>query len=89
VARPSERSGAVLAADPLGGLQVVYDQLGAAASTFGKLAGPNPQALRGGEAATADGLWKAHAALFTSTVGLISIAIIAVGVLTSLGPVFI
>lgn len=89
VARPSERSGAVLAGDPLGGLQVVYDQLGAAASTFGKLAGPNPQALRGGEAATADGLWKAQAALFTSTVGLISIAIIAVGVLTALGPVFI
>jgi type IV secretion system protein VirB6 len=89
VARPSERSGAMLASDPLGGLQVTYDQLGAAASTFGKMAGPNPQALRGGEAATADGLWKAQAALFSSTAGLISIAIIATGVLSAFGPVFI
>jgi type IV secretion system protein VirB6 len=45
--------------------------------------------LRGGEAAAADGLWKASAALFMATAGALSISIIAVGILLTVGPIFI
>ena len=72
---------AALAHDPIGGVQTTYDQLTLAASAFGQQAGPNPQVLRGGASAAADGLWKASAVLFMSTAGALSIAIIAVGVL--------
>jgi type IV secretion system protein VirB6 len=89
VGAPATASGSALAADPLGGLQVAYDQLALDAAAFGKIAGPNPQILRGGEAAAADGLWKAQAALFMSTAGLMAISLIAVGVLSALGPLFI
>ncbi len=88
ISAPTAQTG-VLAGDPVRGLQVAYDQLTLAAGAFGRQAGPNPQVLRGGEAAAADGLWKASAVLFMSTAGALSIAIIAVGVLLTVGPVFI
>jgi type IV secretion system protein VirB6 len=89
VAAPARASGSDLASNPLNGLQVAYDQLALDAAAFGKAAGPNPQVLRGGEAAAASGLWKAQTALFMSTAGLMAIASIAVGVLTTIGPIFI
>ena len=89
VAAPAVRSGAALAADPVGGLQVAYDQLGEDAVVLGKLAGPDPQAIRGGPAAAAEGLWKAQGALFMSTAGILAISTIAVGVLVTVGPLFI
>lgn len=89
IGAPAAAGGAVLVSDPLGGLQVTYDELARSASALGKLAGPNPQVLRGGEAAAADALWKAQTALFMSTAGMLSIAIIAVGVLSATGPLFI
>ncbi|WP_297510792.1 type IV secretion system protein [uncultured Caulobacter sp.] len=89
IGAPAASGGAVLVSDPLGGLQVTYDELARSASALGKLAGPNPQVLRGGEAAAADALWKAQTALFMSTAGVLSIAIIAVGVLSATGPIFI
>lgn len=89
IGAPAARSGSALAADPLGGLQVTYDELGRSASALGRLAGPDPQVLRGGEAAASQALWKAQTALFMSTAGLMAIAIIAVGVLSATGPVFI
>jgi type IV secretion system protein VirB6 len=89
VAAPARGSGSDLAADPLAGLQTAYDQLGVDAAAFGKLAGPNPQVLRGGEASAADDLWRARSALFMSTAGIMAIAAVAVGVLAAIGPVFI
>lgn len=89
VAAPAVRSGAALAVDPVAGLQVAYDQLGQDATALGKLAGPDPQALRGGAAAAAEGLWKAQGALFMSTAGILAIATIAVGVLITVGPLFV
>lgn len=89
IGAPAAASGAALVADPLGGLQVTYDELARSASALGKLAGPNPEVLRGGEAAAAEALWKAQTALFMSTAGVMAIAIIAVGVLSATGPVFI
>ena len=89
VAAPAVHSGAALVADPVAGLQVAYDQLGLDASGLAKLAGPDPQAVKGGPAAAAEGLWKAQGALFMSTAGLLAIATIAVGVLVAVGPLFI
>lgn len=89
IGAPAAAKGAALVSDPLGGLQVTYDELARSASALGKLAGPNPEVLRGGEAAAAQALWKAQTALFMSTAGVIAIAIIAVGVLSATGPVFI
>lgn len=89
IGAPAAARGAALVSDPLGGLQVTYDELARSASALGKLAGPNPEVLRGGEAAAAEALWKAQTALFMSTAGVMAIAIIAVGVLSATGPVFI
>ena len=89
IGAPAAANGAALVSDPLGGLQVTYDELARSASALGKLAGPNPEVLRGGEAAAAQALWKAQTALFMSTAGVMAIAIIAVGVLSATGPVFI
>lgn len=89
VARPATHSGSELAASPLDGLQRAYDELELDAKAFAKAAGPNPQVLRGGEAAAAQSLWSAQKALFMGTAGLMAIAIIAVGVLVSVGPIFI
>ena len=89
IAEPARSGSSSLAHDPIAGLQVAYDQLGQDAALFGQMAGPNPQILRGGEAAAAEGLWKAQAGLFMSTVGVLAISSIAVGVLAAVGPIFI
>ena len=87
IASPAGQHGP--ARDPLGGLQAAYDQLTKDAGAFGTAAGPNPQILKGGDAAAADGLWKASAALYMTTAGTLAIATIAVGVLAAVGPIFI
>lgn len=89
VARPAAESGSTLAASPLDGLQAAYDQITQDAEAYGKAAGPNPQVLQGGAAATAAELWKARDALFMSTAGLLAVTAIATGVLAAVGPVFI
>ena len=88
ISAPTART-ASLAADPVRGVQRVYDQITAAASAFGRQAGPTPQVLSGGAAAAADGLWKTSSVLFMSTAGALSIAVIAVGILLAVGPIFI
>jgi type IV secretion system protein VirB6 len=89
VTGPAATSGSALARDPLTGLQAVYDELTKDGIAFGRLAGPNALASRGGEAGAADALSKAAGALVASTVGVMAVAIIATGVLTAVGPVFI
>ncbi len=89
MAKPASISGAALTRQPIDGLQIAYDQIVEDAGAFGKSAGPNPQVLKGGDAAAADGLWKASSALFMSTAGVLAISTIAVGVLVSIGPIFI
>ena len=78
-----------LAADPVNGLQTLYDELAKDAAAFGKNAGPNPLVLQGGDAAAAQKLWNAQNTLFISTAGLLAVAMIAVGILATVGPVFI
>ncbi len=89
VAKPAQMNGGALAQDPLGGLQVVYDQLVADAAALGKVAGLNGQALGGGPAGASQGLWAAANALLMSSAGLLALSTIATGVLVATGPVFI
>lgn len=89
VGGPAAKSGSALAASPLDGLQSAYDQLVADAAAFGKSAGPNAQALQGGPARASEGLWRASAALFLTTAGLLVLAQVSTGALTAIGPIFI
>ena len=81
--------GSSLALDPIGGLQVAFDQLSAAAQAFGRLAGPGGKSYLSGEAAAAQALAAAAGAMFMTTAGLIAVATLAVAVLAAMGPVFI
>lgn len=78
-----------LVADPLGGLQVAHDQLTLAAAAFGEAAGRQPGALAGGNATAAQALWQAAQLMYLSTVGLFCTAMIAVAILTAVGPLFV
>jgi type IV secretion system protein VirB6 len=82
--------GSLLAGGPLRGLQYTYDQLTLAATALAKtaheLGGSNNA---GGAAGAAEALWRASEALFLTTAGMFSAAIVAVGVLTAVGPVFV
>ena len=88
-AAPLQAQGSALAADPVGGLQVAYDQLNAGAAAFGKVAPAVAKSYTSGEAAAGQALADAAGALFATTAGIVSVAMIAVGVLTALGPLFI
>jgi len=82
--------GTLAAGGPLRGLQYTYDQLTQAASALGKTANLQGAAPNtGGAAGAAEALWRASEALFLTSAGLFSAAIVAVGVLTAVGPVFI
>ena len=89
VSEPLRAGGSTLAADPLMGLQSLYDEIGTDAEDLGHKAGPNPVLLQGGEALASQKLWTAQSTLFISTAGILAMAMIAVGILTALGPVFI
>jgi type IV secretion system protein VirB6 len=77
------------APDPLSGAQNAYTQLTLAAADFGKSAGQAGATPDSRDAAAAQALWKAAAALFAGTAGVLSVASVATGVLTAVGPVFI
>jgi type IV secretion system protein VirB6 len=96
ISRPMANDGASLAADPVQGIQTAYDEFNADAADLGKKAGQGaqgPQASsgqpNGADAATATDLRRAAAALLASTAGVLAMALIATGVLTAVGPVFI
>ncbi len=90
VAAPlQDGGGSALAADPIGGLQVAYDQLTQGAVAFGKMAGPVAHSYSSPAAAAAEALSSASGVLFMSSAGVISAATLAIGVLTAVGPIFI
>jgi type IV secretion system protein VirB6 len=86
---PLQAGGSALVSDPLGGLQVAYDQLSQGAGDFGRVAGPVTKSYASPEAAAAESLSWASGLLFITTAGLIAVATMAVGVLTALGPIFV
>ncbi|ALL12868.1 type IV secretion system protein [Caulobacter henricii] len=85
---PAAQSSA-FAGDPVGALQVAYDQLSLSAEAFGKAAGPGASAFSNGNAAAAEALWQAARALFFTTAGVFSVAMVGAAVLTALGPIFV
>jgi type IV secretion system protein VirB6 len=89
VAAPMQEDSHSLAADPVGGLQIAYDQLTSSAVAFGKIAGPTAKAYTSPEASAAEALSTASGVLFMTTAGVIAAATLSIGVLTAIGPVFI
>lgn len=87
---PWQESGrSTLAADPIDGLETTYRELTLTAAAFGKVAGPDAKTYSSPEAAAAEALSLASGALFLSSVGVISAATLAIGILTAVGPIFI
>ncbi len=78
-----------LAAHPVKGLQIAYDELSLAAQAFGKSSAPTAQTYASQSTAAADALAFASGVLFMASAGLIAVATIAIGVLTAIGPLFI
>jgi type IV secretion system protein VirB6 len=76
-------------ADPVGRLQVAYDQISLEAVRFDKAAGPATAANAGREAAAARALAGAGGTLLLANAGLIAGGELAISVLTAVGPVFI
>ncbi len=77
------------AGDPVGGLQIAYDNLSLVSSDYGRLAGPATNVFASANLAAAQALRQASQALFASTVGLFGVSMAAAAVLTAVGPVFI
>jgi type IV secretion system protein VirB6 len=89
VSAPLQGDGASLAASPVAGLQLAYDEFTDTAIAFGKAAGPQARAYSSPEAAAAQAVSTANVALFIMSAGIISASTLAIGVLTAIGPVFI
>lgn len=88
ITAPAARESA-FAGDPMGALQVTYEQLNLSAAAFGQAAGLGASPFSNANAAAAQALWEASRALFFATAGLFSVAIVLAAALTALGPVFI
>ena len=84
-----EGGGSALARDPVAGLEIAYQELSLTSAAFGKIAGVDAKAYASPEAAAAEAVSLASGALFFSSVGVISAATLAIGILTALGPIFI
>lgn len=82
-------SRSALAADPVTGLETVYNELTQVSAVFGKQAGVDAKAYASPQAAAAEAVSLASGALFFSSVGVISAATLAIGILTAVGPIFI
>lgn len=78
-----------LASDPIAGLEAAYGELTRSAAAFGRIAGAEAKTYASPEAAAAQTLSLASGALFLSSVGVISAATLALGILTAVGPIFI
>ena len=89
ISAPIQGDRSSLASSPVDGLQITYDELTKAAITFGKAAGPQARPYSSPEAAAAQTLSTANIALFIMSAGVISASTLAIGVLTSIGPVFV
>ncbi len=78
-----------LAADPIAGLETTYQELTLTAAAYGKVAGVDAKPYASPQAAAAEAVSLASGVLFFSSVGVISAATLAIGILTAVGPVFI
>jgi len=86
---PPGEDGLGRGSDPVGRLQVAYDQLSIEAQRFDKAAGPATAANAGQDAAAARALAAASGAVLMANAGLIAVGKIAIAVLTAVGPIFV
>jgi type IV secretion system protein VirB6 len=97
ISRPMAQGGGDLAENPVAGLQTAYDELTADAKQLSNKAAQNVQTAPNAPPppdadaarATAAMLRQSAGVLVGSTAGVLSMAFIATGVLTAIGPVFI
>jgi type IV secretion system protein VirB6 len=78
-----------LTSDPVGGLQAAYDQMSGAAGSLGKTAGAAAQTQENQESEAAGLPAIAADVIFLGSAGLVAVVMIATGVLTAIGPVFV
>jgi type IV secretion system protein VirB6 len=78
-----------LASDPVAGLQTAYDRLSQSASAFAHPPKSADVRNQADYATAAETLDMAATGLFMASVGLIAVLLIAVGLLTAIGPLFI
>ena len=78
-----------LAADPVAGLQASYDQLSQTAAAFAHPPKAVDEHAQANYATAAQALNMAANGLFMASAGLISVLLIAIGLLTATGPLFI
>ena len=78
-----------LAADPVAGLQATYDQLSQAATAFAHPPKSVDEHAQANYATAAQALGMAANGLFIASAGLIAVLLIAIGLLTATGPLFI
>jgi len=88
ISAPAQENSA-LAADPIGGLQEAYDQLSGAAASLGKAAGSAGQVFANHKGESAELLVIASGVLLFGCAGFIAIIVLAIGILTVVGPLFI
>jgi type IV secretion system protein VirB6 len=78
-----------LAADPVAGLQASYDQLRETSNTFAHPPKSVSEHAQTDYATASEALSMAADGLFISSAGLIAVVMIAIGLLTATGPLFI
>jgi type IV secretion system protein VirB6 len=78
-----------LAADPISGLQEAYDQLSGTAVSLGKAAGSAGQVFANHKGESAELLVIAAGVLLFGCAGLIAVIVLAIAILTVVGPLFI
>ena len=81
--------GHALAADPVAGLQASYDQLRETANAFAHPPRSVSDHAQADYATASEALSMASNGLFIASAGLISVMMIAIGLLTATGPLFI
>ena len=81
--------GPALAADPVAGLQASYDQLRETANAFAHPPKSVSDHAQADYATASEALSMAANGLFISSAGLIAVVMIAIGLLTATGPLFI
>lgn len=89
ISDPAIHSGSRLAADPVAGLQAIYDELTLDVAAFSPKTGPTAQPLQTPNAEVVNRLLNAQSSLLMASIGLVAIASILAGVLVAIGPIFI
>lgn len=87
--RPLQMQGSGFDGDVMTGLERAFDDMSAAAGTYGEMASPTANILQGGPMLGSGLLWLSSISLLLVTLGVIVAAKIVLAFLLAIGPVFI